>query len=46
VPQQEMGRKAAEVLLDLINPNLGKNAAKSFELRTTIINRGTLASHR
>jgi DNA-binding LacI/PurR family transcriptional regulator len=46
VPQQEMGRKAAEVLLDLINPNLGKNAAKSFELITTIINRGTLASHR
>ena len=44
VPQQEMGRKAAEVLLDLINPNLGKTAAQSVELTTTIINRGTLAS--
>jgi LacI family transcriptional regulator len=44
VPQQEMGRKAAEVLLDLINPNLGKTGAQSVELMTTIINRGTLVS--
>jgi LacI family transcriptional regulator len=41
VPQDEMGRKAAHVLLGLLNTD--NPHGHSFELMTTIINRGTLA---
>ncbi len=41
VPQDEMGRKAAHVLLGLLNTD--NPHGQSFELMTTIINRGTLA---
>jgi LacI family transcriptional regulator len=41
VPQHSMGRKAAEVLLDLLNQEPGQNLR--HELMTTIIDRGTLA---
>ena len=43
VPQQEMGRKAAVILLDLINPNRSNAELQSIELTTPIITRGTLA---
>ena len=43
VPQQEMGRKAALILLDLINPNRSNAELQSIELTTPIITRGTLA---
>ena len=42
VPQQEMGQKAAKVLLDLINPNLDVPKSPSKELMTTIVERDTL----
>ncbi|MDA7744043.1 LacI family DNA-binding transcriptional regulator [bacterium] len=41
VPQHSMGRKAAEVLLALLNQEPGQNLR--HELMTTIIDRGTLA---
>jgi LacI family transcriptional regulator len=41
VPQNEMGRKAADVLLSLLNRSTEQ--AQSIELMTTIIDRGTLA---
>jgi DNA-binding LacI/PurR family transcriptional regulator len=38
-----MGRKAAVILLDLINPNRSNAELQSIELTTPIITRGTLA---